>query len=82
MPHLAAAKGETMFYRKNMGATERALRLVAGAMMVAFAFAVLGIWPRGWLLAAGGVMVVATGMVGFCPACALVGRRAIERPPP
>jgi hypothetical protein len=49
--------------------------------MVAFAFAVLGILPRGWLLAAGGVMVVATGMVGFCPACALVGRRAIERPP-
>jgi hypothetical protein len=70
-----------MFYRKNMGSTERVLRLAAGGLMVAFAFAVLGFWPRGWLLAAGGVMMVATGMVGFCPACAMVGRRPVEGPP-
>jgi hypothetical protein len=70
-----------MFYRKNMGSTERVLRLVAGGLMVTFAVAVVGIWPRGWLLAAGGMMVVVTGMVGFCPACALVGRRPIEGPP-
>lgn len=70
-----------MFYRKNMGPAERVLRLVAGETMVIVAFAVLGIWPRGWLMAAGGLMVVVTGMVGFCPACAMLGRRSSERPP-
>jgi hypothetical protein len=28
-----------------------------------------------WPLAAAGAMVIATGMFGFCPACAMVGRR-------
>jgi hypothetical protein len=69
-----------MLYRKNVGSVERAVRLAAGGMMIGFAFEVLGIWPRGWLLAAGGVMVIVTGIVGYCPVCALAGRR--RRDPP
>jgi hypothetical protein len=30
---------------------------------------------RAWLLAAMGICVALTGLVGFCPACAIVGRQ-------
>ena|SRR5438105_12527105 len=77
---LLAAKGETMFYRKNMGTKERVARLVAGGSMVACAFALVGISPMGWLLAGAGVIAGVTGLVGFCPACAMVGRGPVDGP--
>jgi hypothetical protein len=80
MPHFAGSKGETMFYRKNMGSRERAARLVAGGLMVMCALALVGTTPLGLLLAAAGVMSAATGLVGFCPACAMVGRKPVEGP--
>jgi len=68
-----------MFYRKNMGPKERVARTVVGGSMIAYAFAVAGI-AAAWPMAAGGAMVILTGMVGFCPACAMVGRRSVEGP--
>jgi hypothetical protein len=73
-----AAKGETMFYRKNMGPKERWVRGVLGGGMVVGAFALLGPTPLALLLAGAGMMAVVTGMVGFCPACAMVGRASVE----
>jgi hypothetical protein len=73
-----AAKGETMFYRKNMGPKERWVRGVLGGGMVVGAFALLGATPLALMVAGGGVMAVLTGMVGFCPACAMVGRAPAE----
>lgn len=70
-----------MFYRKNVAPTERAVRAVAGGLMIACAWALAGATPLGWLMAGAGVMTVVTGMVGFCPACAMAGRRPIEGPP-
>jgi len=69
-----------MFYRKNVGPKERIARLVVGGSMIAYAFVVAGI-SAAWPMAAGGAMVIVTGMVGFCPACAMVGRRPVEGPP-
>ena len=69
-----------MFYRKNVGPGERALRLAAGAAMVVGGLALLGMTPLGLLVAGAGVMSAATGLVGFCPACALVGRKPLEGP--
>ena len=69
-----------MFYRKNVGPTERALRFIAGVSMVIGALALLGTTPLGLLVAGTGVVSVATGLVGFCPACAMVGRRPVAGP--
>lgn len=67
-----------MFYRKNVGGKERFGRLVAGAAMMLCGLVGLQASPLGWLLAASGVVTVLTGVVGYCPACAMVGRRPVK----
>jgi hypothetical protein len=64
-----------MLYGKNLPGRERALRVVAGLAMVAFGLWGLQGMAPGWLVAASGVFVGLTGFVGFCPACAMVGRK-------
>lgn len=64
-----------MFYRKNVGPRERIARTLMGVLMAAVGLAGIGFTPLGWALAAGGAMAVLTGLVGFCPACAMVGRQ-------
>lgn len=63
-----------MFYVKNVPSWERILRLVMGAM--ALGFAAMS-WGSPWAMAAGvmGAMLAMTGLVGFCPMCAMVGRK-------
>ena len=68
-----------MFYlKRNVPAVERGLRVVAGlaGACLAFAFAAqpLGMWAG----IAGGLMFAVTGLVGYCPMCAMVGRKAVE----
>ena len=63
-----------MFYAKNVPNGERVLRVVAGAAAAGLGLAMLG-GTAGWLVAAGAVGLVASGLFGFCPACALVGRK-------
>lgn len=69
-----------MFYRKNVGPWERATRAVGGGLMVACALFLLGTTPLGLLAAGAGVMMAVTGLFGFCPACAMVGRKPVEGP--
>lgn len=70
--------GEDMLYRKNMGGKERAARLLGGALIVACSITQIGLTPLGLVLAASGVIAALTAVFGFCPACAMVGRRPIE----
>lgn len=64
-----------MFYRKNLPGWERAMRAVGGIMMIAYGrMAMSGAMP-GYLLVGTGVVAIATGIFGFCPMCAMVGRR-------
>jgi hypothetical protein len=68
-----------MFYVKNVPAWERVVRVVVGAFVVALAVTVL----KGLLaavVAVSAVGIVVSGLVGFCPACALVGRRLAKQP--
>jgi amino acid transporter len=70
-----------MLYRKNLQSWEQIIRLIAG---VAMAVAALRACPGtllGYGLAAAGVMLALTGIFGFCPACAMVGRRPNNHPP-
>jgi hypothetical protein len=62
-----------MVYVKNIPGWERALRIVAGAAALAVPL-LMGGWP-GWGLGLGGAGLALSGLFGFCPACAMVGRR-------
>ena len=60
-------------YRKNIRQWEQWSRVVAGLVMVVAALAVASVLGKVLLLGGGAFMVV-TGFVGWCPACALIGR--------
>jgi len=64
-----------MFYVKNVRGWERAARVAMGVVFVAAAVAYFGATSTGWVVGAIGAMAAMTGLVGFCPACAMVGRR-------
>lgn len=65
-----------MFYPKNVPNIERGLRIALGIALIAFSLfnqtlspLVIGVL---WLSAATAIL---TGFVGWCPACAMVGRK-------
>jgi len=63
-----------MFYVKNVPSWERVLRVVLGLIVAVAALALLGgVW--GTVLALSAAGIVASGLFGFCPMCAMVGRR-------
>ena len=52
----------------NEGTIDRALRVLAGLVLIALAVTgTIGVW--GWI----GLVLVATGAIGFCPAYTLLG---------
>ncbi|WP_213288077.1 DUF2892 domain-containing protein [Bradyrhizobium sp. sGM-13] len=64
-----------MFYRKNLPGWERAMRTIGGVVMIAYGFLGMPGTMAGYLIAATGAVAIATGFFGFCPMCAMVGRR-------
>jgi len=66
------------FYVKNVPTGERIVRIILGLAVGAGAVAALEGW-LGWLIAASAAGIVLSGLVGFCPACALFGRKLRQR---
>ena len=64
-----------MFYRKNLPGWERAMRTIGGVVMIAYGLLGMPGMMAGYLIAATGAVAMATGFFGFCPMCAVVGRR-------
>lgn len=63
-----------MFYVKNVPTWERALRVIVGLAVAAWSVQVLGgMWGTVVALSAAGIVL--SGLFGFCPACAMVGRK-------
>jgi hypothetical protein len=63
-----------MFYVKNVPTWERIVRVIIGLIAVVAGIELVGgTW--GLLLAVSAAGIVASGLFGFCPACAMVGRR-------
>ena len=63
-----------MWFVKNVPNGERVARVLCGVISAGVAFALLpGSWA--WVGAAAATGVVLSGLVGFCPMCAMVGRK-------
>jgi hypothetical protein len=69
-----------MFYVKNVPNWERVLRLIAGVIALAFAAINWGTFSMAVGAGIMGAVLAMTGLVGFCPMCAMVGRRLNKSP--
>lgn len=67
-----------MIYVKNLPWWERLLRIGAGTSIAAYALLSVG-GVLGGAIVACGAGAALTGLFGFCPACALAGRRLEKR---
>jgi DUF2892 family protein len=64
-----------MMFKRNVPGWERVLRATCGvALLVAAAMLPLAGWAM-WAVVAGGAGLLASAAMGFCPACAIAGRR-------
>lgn len=64
-----------MFYTKNLPGWERVLRVLMGMAGLGLALASWGTSTLGVGLGVAGAMLAMTGLIGFCPMCAMVGRK-------
>ena len=64
-----------MVYAKNVPGVERTIRVVTGFALIAWGLIGMKGTAIGYVVAASGLVAVLTGFVGFCPMCALAGRR-------
>ncbi len=60
------------FYRKNIGSLQQAMRVALGVAAAIAALVYLS-GAAAWLVAAGGIGFALTGLVGYCPMCAMAG---------
>ena len=67
-----------MLYRKNITRPESLLRVVGGVALIAAGLWWLSASPMGLALAASGVGRSLSGAFGYCPACAMVGRKPVK----
>ena len=58
------------FYRKNIGGAHQAVRIVLGVGATILAFVFLS-GLVAWLIAASGLTFALTGVIGYCPVCAV-----------
>ena len=64
-----------VYLKRNLPRWERLSRLAAGVGLAGATLLGLPLGWGAWLSLAGAAILALTGVVGFCPACALVGRK-------
>jgi len=69
---------KSALYVKNVPGWERAVRIIVALAVAIGGLAVVPA-PWNWTLVAAGIGLGLSGVIGFCPACALVGRRLQQR---
>lgn len=62
-------------FRRNLGLVQRVIRVGAGGLVVAGGVLMFRGQAIGYALAALGAMGLLTGLMGYCPACAMIGGR-------
>lgn len=75
-----------MFYPKNVPSIERILRIAIGILLVGVALFgqqwIGEVTPLGMIVLIGSaIFLVVTGFIGWCPACAMVGRKIKSNAP-
>jgi len=70
-----------MLYIKNIPGWERLVRIIMAAGMLGYAILNRDNSTLALGVGAAGVMIAMTGFVGFCPMCAMVGRRLHGKSP-
>ena len=68
-----------MALRMNVGSRERWFRICGGVLMMACGLFGLRGMLIGYLVAASGCITLLTGLVRWCPMCAVGGRTVCER---
>jgi len=66
-----------MYFKTNLPGGERAIRIAMGIMVAGLAYLYAPSSMMAWVGIGMGVMFAGTGFIGFCPMCAMVGRRSI-----
>ena len=64
-----------MFYRRNISSKEAIVRFIGGLLMIACGLIGLRATPLGLLIACIGTVTLITGVLRYCPACAVAGRK-------
>ena len=64
-----------MLYVKNVPPVERVIRVLMGIGLLVAAVMWLGVNAKGFIVGAMGMMAALSGLVGWCPMCAMVGRK-------
>ena len=64
-----------MFFQKNLPLWERALRICLGVVVAALGFTSAPGPMIAWLAYGAAALLACTGFIGFCPMCAVAGRR-------
>jgi hypothetical protein len=67
-----------MFNRRNVGSKERVARVIGGCLMILCGLVGLQASPLGLAIAGVGVVSMVTGVIRYCPACAMAGRKSID----
>ena len=68
-----------LYLKRNLPVAERLVRLALALAMAALAFFLLPAGMARWVGFAAAAGAALSGLAGFCPACALAGRRPVER---
>lgn len=68
-----------VIYVKNVPNWERVMRMVMGATAIAFAAMSWGVSGVAVGVGVMGAVLALTGLVGFCPLCAMLGRKLDKR---
>jgi hypothetical protein len=64
-----------MLYVKNVPTAERVIRVMMGLALLGGALVWLGPTTAGWVVGAMGIVASLSGLVDWCPMCALAGRK-------
>lgn len=64
-----------MLFQKNLPLWERALRVCIGFVVALTPFVIGAEPPVRWVTLAVGIVSACSGFVGFCPMCAMFGRK-------
>jgi len=66
-----------IYFKRNLPSWERAIRLLSGLVLAGLAVLFSTSPLMMWIGMAAGLSLVGTAIVGFCPMCAMVGRKPV-----